>query len=493
MTTPWNLRAGSVNLQAGEAGDSTEMPPETPFRLLVTGNLGGDRADRVAVEQRKPIEIDRDNFDEVLSRLKPQVTLPRPGDGADMTIAFAELDDFGPDRLYRNLPIFAELRELQEQVDNPRTFAQAAAKIDGWTKTAAVAPAPAQPAKASEAAVLEELLAADAAQRDSATGEWERFLRRIALPHLVEKPDPRQADYALVVEQAIGAQMNTILHHPRFQALESAWRSVFLLVQRLPTDARLQIFILDAELDEWHTDLARPDPRESLFVRTVVQHPQDRPWATVVCLDLFGKAMDDLEALASMAMPSARVRTPILAGVSPRIVGCASFLTEPDPRTWKPNATLAGAWEMIRGMEASQYLGVVMPRFLLRLPYGKDATEVEAFAFEEMATPEHEHYLWGSGAVLAGLLLAEGFAADRWQLQPADHVEVRELPVHVFREDGASRMKPCAEVLLRESAVESLMEHGVMVLASERDRDAVHMCRFQSAAKPDAPLAGRWE
>src|SRR5476651_1572396 len=96
MTTPWNMRLGSVNLTGGATGDSTEMPPETPFRLLICGNLSGDRADRVPFHQRKPIEIDRDNFDEVLAKLAPRVTLPGQVSRADVTISFAELDDFEP-------------------------------------------------------------------------------------------------------------------------------------------------------------------------------------------------------------------------------------------------------------------------------------------------------------------------------------------------------------------------------------------------------------
>ncbi len=43
MSTPFNLRAGNVNLTAGSAGDAAEMPPETPFRLIVCGNLSGNR------------------------------------------------------------------------------------------------------------------------------------------------------------------------------------------------------------------------------------------------------------------------------------------------------------------------------------------------------------------------------------------------------------------------------------------------------------------
>jgi type VI secretion system protein ImpC len=480
----------NVNLTSGSVGDATEMPPETPFRLLVCGNLSGNRAKAVPFAQRKPMLIDRDNFDEILAAIAPSVILPNQANGADLAIAFTALDDFEPDRLYRSLPIFEELRTLQDQVGDTGTFQQAAAKIRTWAKLPDPAPSATPKADASAAEVLEQLLEADRVHSEK--DEWQRFLRKIATPHLVEKADPRQADYALVVEHAIGAQMRAILHHPAFQALEAEWRSVFLLTQRLPTDSNLQIFVLDASLDELRADVGRDDPRGSVFVREVVERAVDKPWAAVVSLEIFGKSVADLELLASLAMVSARSRTPILAGATPTLVGCPSLLDAPEPREWQPDAALAAGWDMIRGMDVARYLGVVMPRFLLRLPYGKNAAETETFAFEEMPTPDHEAYLWGSGAVLCGLLLAEGFVESGWQLSFDDGAEVHGLPVHVYRDEGEACMKPCAEVLLRETALESLMEHGLMVLTSLRDRDGVSLHRFQSAAKGTKQLAGRW-
>jgi len=132
MTSPFNLRFGGVNLTTGELGDSAEMPPETPFRLLICGNLGGSRPNVRPLDQRKPIEIDRDNFDEVLAKMAPSVTLPAAANGADVTISFREIDDFEPDSLFKRLPVFDELRSLQDAVAKPTTFPQAAAKIRAW-------------------------------------------------------------------------------------------------------------------------------------------------------------------------------------------------------------------------------------------------------------------------------------------------------------------------------------------------------------------------
>jgi type VI secretion system protein ImpC len=497
MTSPFNMRFGGVNLTSGASGDSAEMPPETPFRLLVSGDFRGNRGKAPPLEQRKPITVDRDNFDDVMAKMAPSVTLPNPAGGGDLSIAFRELDDFEPDRLFKSLAVFEELDTLKAQLAKPSSFEKAAAKVRSWANVPepeAKPTPPAAPHETSAMDLIDQVLAERGSQRTGAggRGDWQRFLDSIVEPNLVEKTDPRQADYQMVVEEAIGAQMRAILHHPAFQALETAWRSVFFLVKRLPTDENLKICILDATFDEWRADLSRDDPSASVFVRELVERAAESPWAAFVSLEMFGKGIDDLETLAAMALVASRARTPVLAGVSTGLVGCTSLATDPEPRTWKPNGELAGAWQMIRGMDAARFLGAVVPRFLLRLPYGAKATRTESFAFEEMPKPDHEQYVWGSGAVAAALLLAEGFVASGWNLNPDDVRQIGELPVHVYADEGETAMKPCAEVLVRETALEALTDSGLMVLASIRERDGVRLVRFQSAAAGTEPLAGRW-
>ena len=93
MPDPINLQFGAINLSVGAAGSGEEMPPETPFRLLISGDFTGDAA-RAPLEHRKPIPIDRDNFDEVLAKLAPRVVLAGAASGADMMPTESEVDIF---------------------------------------------------------------------------------------------------------------------------------------------------------------------------------------------------------------------------------------------------------------------------------------------------------------------------------------------------------------------------------------------------------------
>jgi type VI secretion system protein ImpC len=145
-------------------------------------------------------------------------------------------------------------------------------------------------------------------------------------------------------------------------------------------------------------------------------------------------------------------------------------------------------------MPQAAYLGLAVPRLLLRLPYGKEGSTTDVFAFEEMPPGSpHDNYLWGNPAPACAALLGQSFSQSEWNLHPGQLTTLDGLPVHVHEEDGERQMKPCAEVLLSNRALERLLDAGLMTFISERDRDAIRLARFQSIASPAAALAGRWQ
>jgi len=115
---------------------------------------------------------------------------------------------------------------------------------------------------------------------------------------------------------------------------------------------------------------------------------------------------------------------------------------------------------------------------------------VERFAFEEfVGPPEHEAFLWGAGSLALAVLIGRGFTARGWNMEPGDEREIGELPAYTFRRDGESEMQACAERFLTESQIQTMLQQGLVPIASRRDRNAVVAIRFQSLADPPAPLA----
>jgi type VI secretion system protein ImpC len=524
MPKPFDF--GGVNLTAGEDSSVAHPTAETPFCIAILGDFSGRAnrgvSDTKTISKRRAWLVDRDNFDEVLSRSGAEIQLPIEDSGL-LRLRFSELEDFHPDRVFERLEIFGKLRDLRSNLQDPSTFEKAAEQLglrsrdSAPTRTSdpstalgpAVAPSAVQLASGS---LLDEMIeqteARGASDRsphsigrstDRSTDEVHEFARRVVAQHLVSTLDPRQPEILAVIDRGIGSLMRAVLHNPDFQALETAWRAVFLLVRQLETGSQLKLYLFDVSRQELAADLnSASDLRDTglyrLLAEQSIETPGAEPWAIIVGNYTFGSASEDAELLSRMAKIASRARAPFLAAASPRLLGCSSLASTPQPREWKARPEeLARGWAELRHLPEANAVGLAIPRFLLRLPYGKKTSPLESFDFEEFPDlPVHEDYLWGNPAFAAALLLGQSFSAAAWEMHPGTVTEIEQLPLHIYLKAGESESQPCSEVLLTEDAAERILEEGLMPLVSLKGRDRVRLVRFQSIADPPRALAGRW-
>ncbi len=222
--------------------------------------------------------------------------------------------------------------------------------------------------------------------------------------------------------------------------------------------------------------------------------PGGDPWALLVGNYTFGRS--DVVFLAHLAHLAQAAGAPFITGARLNLLGCGADSDLNEPRKWQDwSGTAEGnLWIALCSDIASSYLGLVLPRFLLRLPYGKETDAVGQFDFEEMSGgAEHENYLWGNSSFLCACLLAEAFARNQWSMRPKDELDVSGLPLHVYEENGESMVKPCAETLLMENSAMRILEAGLMPIASLKNTDSVRLVRLQSVARPLKALSGRWD
>lgn len=489
-----------VEIETGEKRQKIEQPePDAPFHIAVLGDFSG-RENRGALDAklqgRKPFLIDRDNFDDVLAQLAPELHLPLGGSGGPpVPLRFRELEDFHPDRIFEGLKIFQALRETRERLHDPTRYDAAAAQVRSWSGAVETPQAPpAKPgpdiARLSASELFEQTLSATEARSGGASparamDDFQALLRDIVAPYVEPKPDPQKPELVAQVDAAISGQMRALLHHPQFQALESAWRALFFLVRRLSTDTNLKIYLLDIAKPELATDMV------ATYERLIEHTPREEPWAVLAGNYTFDQTDDDVRLLGRMAAVAKHARAPFLAGASPAIFGCNSLGETPEPRRWR--TVDKDSWNALRRIPQVTWIGLALPRFLLRLPYGKQTNSTEHFAFEEFGNPpRHEDYLWGNPGLACTYLLGEAFSESGWDLRPGEVGEISGLPLYVHRADGESHLKPCAEALLTEQAAETILDHGLMPLLSIKGSDAIRLIRFQSIAEPVKALSGRW-
>ena len=147
----------------------------------------------------------------------------------------------------------------------------------------------------------------------------------------------------------------------------------------------------------------------------------------------------------------------------------------------------------VRDLPEAAHLGLLLPRVLMRTPYGRHSNPVERFDFEEITDgSRHEDYLWGNPAALAAALIADGFSAEEWDLRGATSHSIGGLPLHYFDDDGERAIKPCAEVALTERGGTRMRAQGLSPVWWVRDTDQVRLDPFISLATDAKPLRGPW-
>ncbi|TVR64303.1 MAG: hypothetical protein EA420_05510 [Candidatus Competibacteraceae bacterium] len=494
------------------AATAAHRAPAAPLHFLIMADFSG-RGHREApaplldLTRRSLMTVDADNFNAIVARLAPKLRLPLDAErGTVLTLGFSQLDDFHPDALYQRLELFQVLRRARARLLNPASFAQAVAELDANPMPAQepASPAPTTTSE-SEADLLERLLGRAPAVAppprpvEPGAAAIQTLLQAVVQPHIV-RGDPSQPAWIAAVDAAIGDQMRAILHQPDFQALEAAWRGVHDLVAAFDADV-VRVSLLDVTQQELLLDLraAAGDPLATslytLLIDQGVQLHDGQPWTLLVGDYRFGATGEDLALLGALGALGAHAGGPFLAAADPGLLGCAADpVALADPAQWSPPpAEVEACWQLLRRSAVAPWLGLALPRVLLRLPYGSKTDPVEQFAFEEMpGGRDPAAYLWGNPALVGARLVAAAFAEQGEDFSPGTVLELDDFPAHVYEEADERRLQPATETLLGERATQAILARGLMPLLGHRQRNAVRLARFQSLAEPAAALAGSW-
>ncbi|MHC5060823.1 MAG: type VI secretion system contractile sheath domain-containing protein [Planctomycetota bacterium] len=490
---------------------------QRPFCIAIMADFSG-RSNRGLCESDFPlaagrrIPVDVDNFEKLPAKLGTEIHIPvGNSDGIHLPVRFGELEDFHPDKIFDRLEVFQKLKLIRKNLQDPTTFAQAAAQVRSWTtgespgednKTVQTGESAAE-SQESDVDMVERLLGQRPSREQPSASQFvdvDKLIREMVKPYVVPAPDPQQADIIAQVDEVISGQMRAIMHNQDFQSLESAWRTLHLLVSRIETDETLKLYLVDISKDELAADLVSANQLQStgtyrLFAEQDVSVQSSEQWTLLVGGYIFDQTEKDIALLQKLAQVAQAASAPFLAAACPHFAGCQSFAAtpEPDDWQWKPDATVARQWQQFRSSPEAAFVGLVLPRFLLRLPYGKETEPIDRFDFEEITSAvNHEEYLWGNPAAVCACLLAEAYRELGWSFTRGLGCELGQLPMHIYKSGGEKHITPCAEAFLTERAMQVLIDKGLMPLISIKGRDAVLLARFQSIAEPLAPLSGSW-
>ena len=328
---------------------------------------------------------------------------------------------------------------------------------------------------------------------------------RTLAEHALEKTDLISNDAIKSIESIIAAidakltaQINLIMHHADFQQLESAWRGLSYLVNNTETDEQLKIRVMSIAKGDLHKTLKKFKGTawdQSPIFKKMYEEEYGQfggePFGCLVGDYYFDQSPPDVELLGEMAKVCAAMHAPFIAAASPTVMGMGSWQELSNPRDLTKIFTTPeyAAWRSLRDSEDSRYIGLTMPRFLARLPYGAKTDPVDAFAFEEETTgADSSKYTWANSAYAMAVNINRSFKLYGWcsRIRGVESGgEVPNLPAHTFpTDDGGVDMKCPTEIAISDRREAELAKNGFMPLLHKKNTDLAAFIGAQSLQKP---------
>jgi type VI secretion system protein ImpC len=283
------------------------------------------------------------------------------------------------------------------------------------------------------------------------------------------------------IDRKLGRQMDAIIHQPAFQQLESAWRGLKLLVDRTDFRENIKIEILHITKEELLEDFeSSADITQSGLYKHVYSAEYGQfggePVGSIVGNYTFGPSSTDIKLLSYVASVGAMAHAPFLAAAGPEFFNLRGFQDLPNLKEVKDifEGPRFAKWRSLRDSEDARYLGLTMPRFVLRQPYDPLDNPARTFVYNEGIDGSHDNYLWGNTAFLLASRITESFAKYRWCpniIGPQSGGAVDDLPVHLYESLGQIQAKIPTEVLISDRKEFELSEEGFIPLTMRKDSD----------------------
>jgi len=360
-------------------------------------------------------------------------------------------------------------------------------------------PEPAPPA--GESSLLQEILAETRKRPgEEAYEDARRGLEAVVSQIVLHKTKVESIDRPLVdmfiaeIDTKLSRQIDEILQHPTFQKLEAAWRGLKFLVDRVDFHENIKVELLNCSKEDLLHDFEdSPEVPKSGMYKIVYSAEfgtfGGRPYGAIMSSYDFGPGPQDITLLQKCASVATMAHAPFFATAAPSFFGLKDYLNIPNLKDIRamfegPQYTKYNAF---RDTEDARYVGLLLPRFLLRLPYGPATVPVRAFNYEEDVVARHEAYLWGVPIYAFATRIADSFAKYRWCpniVGPQSGGTVEHLILHNYNAMGEIQSKIPTEIMLTEHREFELAEQGFIGLTYRKDTEDACFFSAASVQKP---------
>jgi type VI secretion system protein ImpC len=305
------------------------------------------------------------------------------------------------------------------------------------------------------------------------------------------------------IDRKLSAQLNEILHAPKFLKLEGSWRGLHHLVMNSETGTSLKIRLMNASKRDLNRDLTKAvEFDQSQLFKKIYENefgmPGGEPYGALIGDYEWTNHPDDVETLRLVSNVAAASFAPFISAAGAGMFGFQDWTELSKPRDLAKIFDTAeyAKWRGFRDSEDSRFVSLVMPRVIARLPYGTATKPIEEFAYEEApfdasgaAKPMgHHDYCWMNAAFVAGTRLTDAFAKYGFctAIRGAEGGgKVENLPSHTFTSDDGDLDAKCpTEIGITDRREFELSKLGFLPLCHYKNQDYAVFFGAQTTQKP---------
>lgn len=511
-----------------EIGDAIAQR-ELPLIVGILSDLSGNPSEPLDVLKERPfIEIDRDNFDEVLYGYSPRLTLKvddvltEAEEGEETTanktnieLFFCSIDDFSPLRLVERIPatnalyqsrIF--LRDFLAKLDGNDALDDLLSTLleDDTLKDELITAyaevedfSTIEPTDFINKLLGDGAMALDESQRSyalSLIGQFTRDILQAASEDSTGDAADRMNDRISQIDNLLTRQINLVLHEPAFQTLEASWRGLHYLVMNTETNTQLKLRVLNVSKKDLLKDMQKASEFDQSALFKKVYEDEfgtygGDPFSVLLGDYEFGRHPEDIELLEKVSGVAAAAHAPFISSAYAKMFDLNDFFRLAQPRDLSKIFESAELikWRSFRDSEDSRYVSLTLPKVLLRLPYGPETVVVEGFDFkEEVDGTDASRYLWGNPAYILGQRVTNAFSKYGW-LAAIRGVEggglVEGLPAHTFKTaQGDVKLTCPTQVAITDRREKELNDLGFMAILHCKGSDKAAFFGGQTTNQP---------
>ena len=448
--------AERVNLVYRSGDKNTGMDVELPFRALVLGDFSHAEESDVFDEQT-PVSVSVENINDVLKGFNIELVLhvrnclieDESADHLTVTLPLTSLSDFEPQAIVNNVPFLAALATLRKHV----------------------------------LSVLADESAPELGILINTNKEVSAFVKRYAVDDALSESS--LSILVTEIDKRLSTQMDEIIHHSQFTAVESAWRSLRFLVERTPFDENCSIEILNIgkqALLENFEDV--PETIQSELYRIVYSSEfgqfGGRPYSVIIGNYEFGPTAPDMRLMQQIAAVSSISHAPFIAAASPEFFDIDNFsdLTRLRDLSAIFEQPRFAKWNAFRESEDARYVGLTLPGFLLRPAYDSDLEG--AFNYQERYDKNQVGGLWGNCAFAFASRLLHSHSQYRWCLNISGANDGKVTGLQMSSIANSHRSIIPTRVLISDRRESELVKYGFIPLSIRKGSDTAAFYSAQS-------------